>query len=390
MRIGIDCRTILNPEKGEAAGVGHYNYQLVRHLLRIDKKNQYVLFFDRSVKEKRIDKFRKRNAIIKYFPFSQYSKFLPIIYSQFLVTAAIVNEKVDVFHSPVCYLPKSYKGSAVITLHELAIFKEPEWFSKGQWSDAKVIIPRCLKQAKKIIVASESIKEDVIKMFKIKKDKIEVISHGVDERFFRRRKARDISRIKKKLGISGDYILYLGMLEPRKNILGIIKAFELLKKQGKGREHLFKKYQLVLAGQEGEKIKSALNRIKQSKFKKDIILPGYIDPNDIGPLYEGAKVFVFPSLYEGFGLPILEAMAKGVPVITGNGFSMPEVAGDAALLVNPKKVTEIFSAIAKILTNKKLAKELSKKGVKRARQFTWAKAIKKTLAVYKEAKQNER
>lgn len=387
MRIGIDCRTILNPEKGEAAGLGHYTYQLVRHLLKIDKKNQYVLFFDRSVKEKKTRRFKKRNTIIKYFPFSQYSMFLPIVYSQFLVTASIAREKLDVFHSPVCYLPKAYKNPTVITLHDLAVIKKPEWFTKGEQADAKTIIPRCLEQTKEIIAVSESTKADVKKIFKIKEDKIEIIPHGIDERFFRKRKPKDISRIKKKLGISGDYILYLGMLEPRKNILGIIKAFEQLKKQKRGKQYRFKKYQLVLAGQTGEKMKSALNKIKQSKFKKDIITPGYIEPNDIGPLYAGAKIFVFPSLYEGFGLPILEAMAKGVPVITGNGSSMPEVAGGAALLVDPKKTTEIFSAMLKILTNKKLAVELSKKGRKRARQFSWTKTAKQTLAVYKKAKQ---
>ena len=140
MRIGIDCRTILNPEKGEVAGIGHYTYQLVRHLLKIDKKNQYVLFFDRSIKKKKIKKFKKKNTSIKYFPFSQYSKFLPIIYSQFLVTASIAREKLDVFHSPICYLPKSYKGSTVVTLHDLAVFKNPRWFTKKEQAVALMLL----------------------------------------------------------------------------------------------------------------------------------------------------------------------------------------------------------------------------------------------------------
>lgn len=385
MRIGIDCRTILNPERGEAGGIGHYTYQLVRYLLKNDRKNHYVLFFDRSVKEKKIQKFRKKNTTIRYFPFSQYKKFLPLVCSHFLVTAFISREKLDVFHSPSSSLPRFYKGLSIVTLHDLTIFKKPEYFPESQYKAAKEAVPRYLKQVKKVITPSESTKRDLIKLFKANKDKIEVIPHGVDERFFKKESPKKINKIRKKLGISQDYILYLSILSPRKNILRIVRAFEKLKKEKRGQQNVFKNYQLVLAGKQLLKFKNTLKKIEESEFKKDIILPGYIDPEDIGPLYKGAKVFLFPSLYEGFGLPILEAMAEGIPVITSNVSSMPEVADEAALLVNPNKVLEIYQGLVKLITNKKLAKKLSIKGIKRAKKFSWDKTAKKTLLVYYQA-----
>ncbi len=387
MRIGIDCRTILNPDKERFTGIEHYTYQLVRHLLKIDKKNQYVLFFDRSIKEKRIDKFKKKNTIIRYFPFSQYSKFLPVIYSHFLVNAFIAREKLDVFHSPTPYLPKSYRGPAVVTVHDLFNFKFPQWSSSEEWRYNKKVVSSALKNSSKIISVSQSTKRDIINLFKIKPSKIRVVYNGVDARFFQKAGDKEVKRVKRKLGISGDYILYLGAFSKRKNIVNIINSFEEIKEEKEGRKYKFKNLKLVLAGkQTGDNKKKILRMVKHSKFKKDIILTGYVEPDDINPLYEGAKIFLFPSFYEGFGLPLLEAAAKGLPIITSSTSSLPEIADGAALLVDPNKKKEISFAIFTLLTDKKLVRELSRKAKARAKKFSWLETARKTLKVYKEVK----
>ncbi len=394
MRIGIDCRTILHPEKGEGAGVGHYTYQLVRHLLKIDKKNTYILFFDRSVQKRRIAKFKQKNALIRFFPFIQYKRLMPQGFSHLLVNAALSREKLDVFHSPALFLPRSYQGSSVITVHDLCIYKFPELTSSVKPLFLKTIIPDTLKEAKKIIAVSSSTAKDLSEFFDFSRKKIEVVFHGLDQRFFKKVGLSKIGKIKQKYGISKNYLLFLGTLEPRKNIIRIIEAYERLRdgliriqpaSKGVKRGRVFSRYQLVLAGSKGFKFQEIKKKISQSEYKKDIILPGYIEADDLGPLFSGAKLFIFPSIYEGFGLPISEAMAKGVPVITSNASSIPEVTGEAAILVDPYNVAEIAQAIYNLLIDKNLRKELKQKGQRRAKKFSWEECAKRTLKVYKQA-----
>jgi len=386
MRIGIDCRTILNPERGEGAGVGHYTYQLVRHLIMADKANDYFLFFDRTVQAKRLNKFKKDNVFIKFFPFIQYKKFMPGGYSHFLISAFISRFKLDVFHSPTLNLPPSYRGRTVVTAHDLAIYKFPEFYTDKQTALLKSIIPRAVQQAKKIIAVSKSTKKDLGEFFVAEKDKITVVYHGVDERFFKNSGAAETERVKQKFGIKNEYLLFLGTLEKRKNIVRIIEAYERLRDRWSALPlNLKDGYQLVLAGSPGHGFKEIKTKIDESKYKNDILISGYIPADDVDPLYEGAKVFVFPTLYEGFGLPVIEAMADGLAVITSNVSSLPETAGDNAILVDPYNVAEIFQAMFDVLTKPNLRKTLGRDGVKRAHLFDWSKTAKETLGVYRQA-----
>lgn len=383
MKIGIDCRTILDPENGEAAGIGHYNYQLVRHLLKIDKQNQYVLFFDRSVKEKRINKFKQKNVEIKYFPFSQYKRFLPFVYSNLLVSASIEREKLDIFHSPITELPPSYKGTSVVTVHDVAPFRIDNCFDKKECQRLQKIIPETLAKADGIITVSNSTKDDIEYLFEIQDTKIETIYNGLDQRFYKQAGEKDVEQMRFNLKIKGKYILYLGTLETRKNILGIVKAFEKLKQHKVDGKLKYKNYKLVLAGQHGRGIKRKLARIEKSEHKKDIIITGYVESDHINALYQEASAFVFPSFYEGFGFPVIEAMAKGVPVIAGNAGAIPEITGNAAVLVDPGKQKEITDALIKIMDNKELRQDLIEKGKKCCRDFCWEKTAQQTLDFYK-------
>lgn len=378
MRIGIDCRTILNPEKGEGAGIGHYTYQLVRHLLKIDKKNDYFLFFDRTVQERRLVKFKQENVRIKFFPFIQYAKFMPGGYSHFLASAFLGRHKLDVFHSPTLSLPQSYRAPSVVTAHDLTVYKFPKLYTDKQSTFLKTIIPLAVKQAKKIIAVSQSTKKDLSEIFGVENEKIKVIYHGLDERFFRKSKSEEIDNIKTKFKIKSNYLLFLGTLESRKNIIRIIEAYERL------REKINYQYQLVLAGAPGFNFKEIKQKIDKSKYKEDIILPGYIKADDLDPLFEKAKIFVFPTLYEGFGLPVLEAMANGVPVVTSNISSLPEIAEGNAILVDPLNVADITQALFDLLTKPELWQKISQCGKERAKKFNWDKSAQETLNLYQE------
>lgn len=380
MRIGIDCRTILNPERGEGAGVGHYTYQLIKHLIKIDHQNEYYLFFDRTVQSRRLEKFRAKNVRFKFSPFIQYSRFLPNSYAHYLVSAFLSTQRLTVFHSPTLSLPQSYKSASVVTAHDLAAYKIPDICDTKQVPTMKKTISQAVKQAKIIIAVSQATKKDLMKIFGTEEEKIKVIYHGIDKRFFKKSSAAALERIRMKLNIKDDYLLFFGRLETRKNVLRIIEAYERL------RERMKRRYQLVLAGAPGFGFEEIKKRAHGSKYQNDIILSGrYLEPENLDPLFEGAKIFVSPALCEGFGLTITEAMANGRPVITSNLSSMPEITGGKAMLIDPLNVSEITQAMFDLLTKKELWENLSQEGKKRVEEFDWEKTAEETLLVYQEA-----
>ncbi|MFH1598439.1 MAG: glycosyltransferase family 1 protein [Patescibacteria group bacterium] len=376
MRIGIDCRTILNPGKGEQAGVGHYTYYLIKNLLKNDKKNQYVLFFDYRVTKTR--EFKQKNVEVKYFPFSEYKKFLPFSYSHMLISAFISRAKLDIYHSPANVIPYTYSGPSVITVHDLAIYKHPEWFPRGQKFSTRLLVPKSLHKAKRIIAVSQATKKDIIKLFKIPAHKIDVIYEGV----FREKPKVGFQAVKKKHGLADDYILFLGTIEPRKNLIGLVHAYaELIKNKR------FSKYQLVIAGAKGWKEGEVFKTIRKMKLEDRVLYLGYVAHQDKLSLISNAKVFIFPSYYEGFGLPILEAMELGAPVITSNVSSIPEVTNHSAVHINPTKEKEIVQALAKVLGSAVVRRKLRAAGINKAKQFSWQKCAQQTGAVYRKVYQ---
>lgn len=379
MRIGIDCRTILNPQGGEMAGIGHYTYYLVKNLLAADKRNQYILLFDTRVIETR--EFEQKNVEIKFFPFYQYKKFMPVIYAQTLISAYLNKQKLDVYHNPANFIPLGYRQPSVITVHDLAIFRHPDWFPGSlinkSWSK-RVTVPSSIKRAQKIIAVSESTKRDIIKLFKVPADRIEVIYEGAEKN----RISNFESRIwKKKYGIKDKFILYVGTLEPRKNVVGLVKAFDAWQEKNK---KIGKDYQLIIAGGKGWKFGQVFKAITAAKFGERIRYIGYIPPDHKWELMQEATVFVFPSLYEGFGLPVLEAMSFGAPVITSKVSSIPEITGQAAALINPRSANQLTEVLTKVLASAKLRQKMSTLGRQQAKKFTWAKTARETLRVYQQ------
>jgi len=374
MRIGIDCRTVLNPGRGEQAGVGHYTYYLVKNLLRLDKKNEYVLFFDARMERERAQEFEQKNVTIKYFPFSQYRRFLPVAYSQILTAAYLYKERLDVYHAPATSIPLSYRGKAVVTVHDLAIYKHPRLFPSGQFLSTKLVVPKSIRRARKVIVVSEATKRDVQQLFHVSDKKLRVIYEG----FVRERPGKTVVDVREKYGLR-EYVLFVGTIEPRKNLVSLIKGFSSV-----ANTPSMKKLDLIIAGAPGWKYGDVLKAIKETKLAGRVRYIGYVPHADKVHLMSGATVFAFPSLYEGFGLPVLEALSLGTPVVTSNVSSLPEVAGTAAVFVNPKKPKDIGLAIAKLAGNAQLRKRLVAEGQRRAAMFTWDGAARETLQVYQE------
>jgi len=386
MRIGIDARTILNPEKGEAIGVGHYTYQLIRHLLKLDKENEYVLFFDFRVREKDIKKFAQPNVKIKFYPFSDYKKYLPGAYSEILGTATLIKEDLDLLHttSPMSRIPESYRGKTVVTFHDLAVYKFPEVFPKIARSRTKAILQLMAKKANQIITVSNSTKKDLEEIFKCPEEKIKVIYSGLDSRFFEENETPR-ERILEKYGIKEKYILFLGTIEPIKNITRLFQAFKIFKeKQIKERGRC--SHKLVMAGKAGWLSNENKQIAKDLGILKDLVFTGYVIGDEIVPLFKQADFFVMPSLYEGFGTTVLEAFATGTPAVVSNVSSIPEIAGEAAELVNPLDTKNIAEAMLKFADDEGIKNAYREKGKKQAEKFNWEKCARETLEVYKSLK----
>ncbi|MFC1662671.1 glycosyltransferase family 4 protein [Patescibacteria group bacterium] len=374
MRIGIDCRTILNPELGEKAGVGHYTYYLVKNLLKIDHRNEYVLFFTSRLNP--FSEFEQANVTMKEFPFGRYKKFLPFSYSHMLIAALVKQAKLDLFHSPANILPLSLTGKAVITIHDLAIYKNPDWFPSQVFS-TKLLVPQSVKKAKKIIAVSQSTANDLREIFNVPAKKIHVIHEGVAIDYLKL-KDRQVD-IKKKFKLPKHYLLFVGTLEPRKNLMMLVKVFAEIRKVI---DTKFSDIELILAGAPGFQADELFRLIEDLKIKKYVRHIGYITQNEKFKLMKQAWAFVFPSLYEGFGLPVLEAMKLGTPVLTSRASSLPEVTGTSALTINPNDEQAMFKALVKIIQNTSLRSRLKITGRHRADQFTWEKTAKKTLKIY--------
>lgn len=387
MRIGIDARSILNPEKGDAIGVGHYTYQLIRHLLKIDKENEYVLFFDFRVREKDVKKFAQPNVKIAFYPFSDYKKYLPGAYNEILGTATLQKEKLDVLHSTSAFnrIPMSYNGKVAVTFHDMSMFTIPDYLPAMKRARNKAIAKMMAKKADKVIAVSASIRDDVQKFLGTPSEKTEIVYSGLDKRFFEEPEM-DAGKVLGKYDITKKYILFLGTLEPSKNIARLLEAFAKFKFAQKKKNSGKFDYQLVLSGKRGWLSREYQQIIKDLGLSKDVVFTGYVIGDELVPLFRQADFFVMPSLYEGFGMTVLEAFATKTPAIVSQVASLPEIAGEAAYFINPLDTAELAKAFEEFSVNESLRQDYVARGIEQAKKFDWEKTAKETLEIYKSMK----
>jgi glycosyltransferase involved in cell wall biosynthesis len=370
--------------EGRKTGVEEYTINLLENLFAMDKKNEYVLFLN-SFREPKIkaDLFEKyQNVRVKRFRYpNKIINFLFWYFGRPFIDKML--GEVDVLFFPnIIFTGFSPKKKVFLTVHDLSFEHYPETFSLKRRLWHWFINPRKLCQkAEKIIAVSQSTKDDLVNIYNIKPEKISVIYSGVGESFevIDRNDFRLVA-IKEKYSLPYKFILYLGTIEPRKNIIGAVRAYNQLRKI---RHPELEKYKLVIAGERGWKSEKIFSEIAESPFKEDIIPLGFVADEDKPAIYNLASLFVYPSFFEGFGFPPLEAMACGVPVVTSNTSSFPETVGPAAIMVDPDKPDEIYRAMKEILLSRDLREKLIKKGLEQAKKFEWKKTAKEFLKVVK-------
>ncbi|MEA1937157.1 MAG: glycosyltransferase family 1 protein [Patescibacteria group bacterium] len=379
MTIGIDIRMLT---RGTKTGIEEYTVNLLSNMLCLDKNVKYRLFYNGYRKtELNYDWLKLPNVELAQFKIP--NRVLDI--SSRVLNYPKIDELlkgVEVFFSPHIFLSSvSQKCKTVTTFHDLSFEKYPEFYSRGKnYWHFSMSPKKQARQADRIIAVSKSTKDDLVSSYDADPDKIEVIYSGVDNELGIENNELGILEVKKKYKLPEKYILYLGTLEPRKNIIGLIKAFELFKKSYKLQAA---DYKLIIAGSKGWLYKDIFKTVNNSLAKNDIIFTGFIKDEDKSALYGNAELFVYPSFYEGFGFPPLEAMTYGTPVITSNFSSLPEAVGDAAIMINPYNLDELAEAMRMVLADDKLKEILIQKGFERVKKFNWQKCAEETLEVLK-------
>lgn len=369
MRIGIDSRGLLHPQK---TGLEWYETHLLKALSKIDLKNEYWLYLNRDLKETFPPNFKKRVLFWPLMGFNQVR--LPLDFLFF---------KPDVFFFPVLVRPFYCPCKSVVMVHDLNFLIHPESYSFLSKTRLVLSVRMAVKKSDQIITPSNFTKNEVIKYYGVPSSKINVIYEGYDAELFRPSPPSLIKQIKTKYGLSFPYIIHIaGRFQKHKNTEKLIEAFYFLKKNKKI------KHKLVILGKKDKSVEShyphSLRLAKKLKIDQEVLFLGYLPEEDLPPLLTGASVFVFPSLYEGFGLPPLEAMACGTPVVASNTSSMPEIIQDDGILIDPQNVQEIADAIFQVISSPTLSAEIKEKGFKKAQEFSWEKCAKETLAVLEE------
>ena len=294
----------------------------------------------------------------------------------------ILGEKIDLYHAPHLLRFPRMKYKSVITVHDLTFLLYPEHHTQANLTFQNEGVAGSLRFADQIIADSQNTKKDLIRLLGIPEERIEVVYLGIEEEYSPlREKGEDLLHLE-KYGISRLYLLFLGVIEPRKNLTRLVKAFHNLK-VNKKIDH-----KLVIAGRKGWLFKEVFDAVKEFKLEKEIVFTGYVPDEEVPSIIRGADLFVYPSLYQGFGLPPLEAMACGIPVITSNVSSLPEVVGEAGILIDPLSINEIQEAIPKLLQEEGLRKELVKKGLEKSKQLTRNRTALETLRIYQKVTGN--
>ena len=363
--IGIDAHAIGLRQGGNET----YVYGLLNGLSQIEHPDfKYIVFLSEGIP---VPEFLLKN---KCFSFATVS---PSAALRFIVDIPrkTYTEGLNLLHTQY-HLPIISRCPGIITLHDVSFLRYPEFFPKKLYWQLKLSLLYSIRKSKKIITVSEFSKREIIKFYDVEQDKVDVIYNGVSENF-RPVGQEDKEKILKKYGIKNPYILSVSNLQPRKNLSRLIKAFSSLVKNNEKFS-----YDLVIVGRKLWLCSEIFNEIREANIQERVILTGYVPEEDLVYLYNFAEVFVYPSLYEGFGLPIVEAMACGCPVITSSVSSLPEVAGKAGIMVNPYDVEEILQAINGIIDNPDLKRNLKIEGLKQSQKFSWKSAAEKTLKVY--------
>jgi glycosyltransferase involved in cell wall biosynthesis len=367
VRIGIDARKLHD------FGIGTYIRNLLQQLASLDHDTEFVLLC-RSGDASGLAAFLGENFRTVAVDAGNYS-----LAEQIAIPLVLRRERVTLFHAPHYVLPPLVRCRSIVTIHDCIHLMFPEYLpNRLAHAYAKASITLAARRAKRILTVSESSKRDILRFVDVPADRIDVIYNAYDECFAIEPREEDVLRVRERYQLQDPFVLYAGNVKPHKNLERLIEAFGIVRRAG------FDALKLVLIGDDISKYAVLRRAVHRLQLHKHVRFLGYLPEETLAVMYRLAGVFVFPSLYEGFGLPPLEAMASGTPVITSNASSLPEVVGDAALLVDPYDPDAIADAIRRIVSDETLRADLHRRGLARAKEFSWKQSVARVRRIYDE------
>lgn len=382
MRVGINARFLQYPATGSGQNLVH----LLESLARRGDDNEYLLLGPGP--RARVSRVENVPELVARFQSSKprspmAERVQRLLWEQIQIVSTARQERIDVLHSPYFSAPLQLPCPTVVTIHDVITLILPEYRERLMNRLYTSLISRAVQRVQAVIAVSECSARDVHRVLGIPSERIRVIGNAIDATYRPVTDAQELARVRTRLDLPADYLLYLGGFDLRKNLLRVVEAFAQLPEQTRAN------YPLVIAGRPhlaGHPLyPDPRPTIDKLGVRNTVRLVGEIDDADKPALYSGATLFVWPSLYEGFGIPVLEAMACGVPVITSNSSSLPEVVGDTGRLVSPNDVAEIAQAIAQLLDDRAAREDLRARALARAGTFSWDRVAEQTLNVYAEA-----
>lgn len=367
MHIAIDAHSVGSGLGGNET----YATNLIEALAEIDSVNRYTLYV---TKKEAVDRFKNRWP---NFEIRLTLPHTPLVRIPLTLTVELRRRPVDVLH--VQYTSPPFTPCPVVnTIHDLSFEHLPETFKGRSWRQMRLTIRRSAQTAAHIITDSNYSRDDILRTYSLPPERITATPLAASSRFKPVKDQREIERVREKYGIAGDYILTVGSIQPRKNMPRLIRAFAALCRES----NLDSLPKLVVAGKRAWLYDETLSAAESSAVRRQISFVGYVPEVDLPALYTAARCFVYPSYFEGFGIPTLEAMSCGTPTITGDRTCFPEIVGDAGLMVNPFDEKEILQAIVAVVTDNQLRDSLIEKGLKRAAAYSWTATAQKTLEIY--------
>ncbi len=375
MTIGIDGN---EANVSRRVGIGEYAFELLMQFKQISSASSENVKFQIYLKDSPRADMPKESSYWKYIHVKPHKLWTQIGLPLYLFSHF---PRADVFFSPSHYAPRWSPMPTVISIMDLSFIHFPSLFTKKDLYQLKSWTKYSATHAKKIFTISNTSRDDILKEYHKVASDVEVTYLGIkDKGSMEKNKEMAREDLKKKFGIKDKYVLFVGTLQPRKNIAGLIEAFASVK----GKVPSVKELQLVIVGKKGWLYEEILQAPKKFDIKERVLFLDFVTDEDLPSLYSNAEVFVLPSLYEGFGLPVLEAMKYGCPVITSNVSSLPEAGGEAALYIDPTNVKQMTGMIEKVLEDKSLREDMIKKGYEHVKKFSWEKTAKKTLEILEE------
>jgi glycosyltransferase involved in cell wall biosynthesis len=375
MKIALNAQLLSRAPSYRSAGINRVIYELLAHLTTVPSRSRYVVYAPESAENREL--LASPNVEPRLTRLPTYRPAMRIGWEQTLLPVELRRRRVDLLHSLAFVSPFLWRGPTVVTVYDLSFLRFPEVFNRANRVYLSTMTPPSLRRADRVITISEFVRQEVIRLCGVDPDRVTAIPLAADARF-RPAEPEAVARFRRERELPARFILYMGTLQPRKNIETLVRAYAQLRQDG----HL--EQALVLAGGRGWQYESIFALVRQLGLESQVHFPGFVPDEEQALWYTAADIFAFPSLYEGFGLPPLEAMACGTPVVASTSSSLPEVVGDAGVLVEPTDVGGLATTLRHLLDDEGRRVRMRKAGLVRAASFSWRRMAEETVQVYDE------